>query len=244
MSCRILIADDHELVRCGLKAVLQPLTDVVVCGEAVDGMDAIEKAQQLKPDIIIMDIGMRRANGAIAAQRILERNRQQKVLIFGVIKSEEAIRYLLRAGIQGVVSKNDPASDILNAVEALRRDRVYFTARVEEMILSKYFHTQNGPVHDQKPCSPTLSLREQEVIQLLAEGDTTRRVAATLGISHKTAATHRSNLMRKLHIHNLAEVTLYAISHNIVEAAVVETLGNVQEFPSRPAQRFVAKAAA
>jgi DNA-binding NarL/FixJ family response regulator len=249
---RILLADRLEVVRIGLKALLQSLPDVVVCGEAGDGIEAIEKAQQTEPDIIIMDPWMPGANGAIATQRIIKHNARHKVLIFGVVESEPAIRNLLRAGIQGLVSKSDPACHIVSAVEALQDSRMYFTARVEELILTAYLHSQ-GTIALERPRATHLSLREQEVIQILAEGGATKDVAATLHISCRTAATHRSNLMRKLRVHNVAELTLYAVSHHFVEAPApdapppLEALGDVRNFMTRatqPTQPSSAKAAA
>jgi len=243
MSCRVLLVDDHDVVRLGLRALLRSLPDVIVCGESADGLDAIEKAYQLKPNIIIMDLGIPRANGVIVAQRLLASRPGQKVLIFGEVESGAIMRTLLHAGIQGWVSKTDPALDILSAVEALQLNRMYFTALVGEVILDEYLHA-HIPSSTSEQLKKSLTLREKEVTQLLAEGKATKEIATILGISFRTAATHRMNLMRKLRVHNIAELTLYAVSHQMVEAPVFKVLAEVGKSRARAAHENAAQAAA
>jgi len=216
MSCRILLVDEHEVTRIGLKALLSPVKSVTVCGESGDGLDAIRKAHELKPDIIILDHCISKANGSIVTRRVLKEHPEQKVLIFGVIESKNTIRDLLQAGIKGFVSKTDPEMDILCAIDALQQNRTYFTSYVEKLILDEYLHPRMTTSETQH----FLSLREQEVLQLLAEGTVTKDVAAALGISAKTAETHRSNIMRKLGVHNLAQVTVYAVAHHILKVPI------------------------
>jgi DNA-binding NarL/FixJ family response regulator len=216
MNCRILLADRHDVVRVGLRAVLSSLGNVTVCGEAVDGIDAIQKAHQLNPDIVIAEHGLPKANGVIVTQRLREQNSKVKVLIFETIESTDIIRDLLRVGIKGLVSKADSGSDIVQAIEALQRNRTYFTRSVELLILDGYLRP--GKFANSEPSDVRLSLRELEVLQLLAEGNPCKEIAGVLGMSVKTAETHRSNITRKLGSHNLAQTTLYAISHHIVEA--------------------------
>src|SRR4029079_2320992 len=131
MSCRILLADDHELVRSGLRAVLESEPDLTVCGESGDGIDTIRLAARSKPDIIIADPWLPGANGVILTRRILDNRPSQKVLIFGTIDSNEPVRDLLQAGVKGVVLKTDGVEDILDAIRALRMDRTYFTSAIE-----------------------------------------------------------------------------------------------------------------
>jgi two-component system, NarL family, nitrate/nitrite response regulator NarL len=216
MSCRILLVDEHEVTRIGLKALLSSLKSVTVCGESGDGIDAIRKAHELNPDIIILDHCISKANGSIVTRRVLKRHPEQKVLIFGVTESKNTVRDLLQAGIKGFVSKADPEMDILCAIDALQQNRTYFTSYVEKLILDEYLH----PRTSSETQDDYLSLREQEVLQLLAEGTVTKDVALVLGISTKTAETHRSNIMRKLGVHNLAQVTIYAVAHHILKVPV------------------------
>ena len=218
MSCRILLVDEHEVTRIGLKALLSPLKSVTVCGESGDGIDAIRKAHELNPDIIILDHCISKANGSIVTRRVLKEHPEQKVLIFGITESKNTVRDLLQAGIKGFVSKSDPEMDILCAIDALQQNRTYFTSYVERLILDEYLHPKmmTSETRDEY----LLSLREQEVLQLLAEGTATKDVALALGISVKTAETHRSNIMRKLGVHNLAQVTVYAVAHHILKVPI------------------------
>jgi len=240
MSCRILLADRHELVRAGLKAVLESEPDLTVCGESGDGIDTIRLAVRSKPDIIIADPWLPGANGLVLTRRILERRPSQKILIFGTVDSNEAVRGLLQAGVKGVVLKTDGVEDILDAIRALQMDRTYFTSAIESVILREYLR----PVPQTPPKHPaaSLTLREQEVAQLLAEGRVTKEVGEILGTSVKTAATHRSNLMRKIGVHNLAQMTLYAISHHLIEAPTFQILAKVVEL--KPAETQSAHKAA
>jgi len=242
MSCRILLADDHEVVRSGLKAVLRFERDITICGEASDGMDTIRQANQLRPNIIIADPWLPGANGIVLTRQILERCPKQRILIFGTFESVSTLRDLLLAGVKGVVLKTDAAADILDAISALRRDRTYFTSSIESVILHDYLRPA-ASVPSTEGVETALTLREQEVAQLLAEGRATKEIGTMLGISHKTAATHRSNLMRKAGVHNVAEITRYAISHRLIEVPVFRPVAKVIEL-RRQDGRKAAKAAA
>jgi DNA-binding NarL/FixJ family response regulator len=195
----------------------------------------------LKPDIIIADPWLPGANGAILTRRILERRPNQKVLIFGTLDSNAPVRDLLQAGVKGVVLKTDAVADVLEAIRALQKDRTYFTSSIESVILREYLGlVPQGAAAQPAPC---LTLRELEVAQLLAEGRVTKEIGGILGTSVKTAATHRSNLMRKIGVHNLAEMTLYAVSHHLIEAPTFQILAKVVEL-RRPESQTAAKAAA
>jgi DNA-binding NarL/FixJ family response regulator len=215
---RILVADDHEVVRRGLCAVLKSHQGWDVCAEASDGREAVEKAKQLKPDIVILDIGMPNLNGLAATRQILKNHERQKVIVLTVTDSEQVIREVLAAGARGFVLKSDAARDLITAVEALQKDRTFFTPRVGQMVLSGYLSGHSQP----EPNIPTLTPREREVVQLLAEGKSTKEVAAILDLSTKTAETHRSNIMRKLGIHSVSELVMYAVRNNIVQVQVLE----------------------
>src|SRR5581483_7768207 len=215
LAFRIFIADDHEVVRKGLMALLQAQPDWEVCGEAADGREAVEKAQQLKPDVVILDIWMPSLNGLEATRQILKTNPQARVLILTLHDSDQVVREVLNAGARGYLLKSDAASDLVAAVEALRRDKTYFTSKVAAMVLEGYLKGGAAPTPAQVGRN-RLTPREREIVQLLAEGKSTKEVAVALGLSVKTAETHRSNIMRKLQLHSVSDLVLYAVRNNIV----------------------------
>ena len=212
---RIFIADDHEVVRKGLCALLQAEQGWEVCGEAADGREAAEKIRELKPDVSILDIGMPGLNGLEATRQILKDDPRAKVLILTFHDSDQVVRDVLNAGARGFLLKSDAARDLVVAIEALRRDKTYFTSKVAAMVLEGYLKggTKAAPVAVGRD---RLTPREREVVQLLAEGKSTKEVAVALGLSVKTAETHRSNIMRKLQLHSVSDLVLYAVRNNIV----------------------------
>jgi len=212
---RILVADDHEVVRKGLVALLQAQPDWQVVGEASEGREAVEKAQQLKPDVVILDIGMPNLNGLEATRQILKFNPQARILILTLHDSDQVVREVLNAGARGFLLKSDAARDLVAAVEALRRDKTYFTSKVAAMVLEGYLKG-GTPGAAITPGRNRLTPREREIVQLLAEGKSTKEVAVALGLSVKTAETHRSNIMRKLQLHSVSDLVLYAVRNNIV----------------------------
>ena len=225
MKCRIFIADDHELVRCGINALVHTQDETEVCGEATDGREAVQKVRELKPDLLIIDIGMPRMNGITACSKILSDDPKQKILIFSVVESESIIRSALELGIRGLVFKTDPVSDLIEAVEAIRQNRMFFSRQVDHLILAGYLEAVRETGAKLPRQHHPLSIRESEVIQLLAEGRSSKEVAALLGVSTKTAETHRTHIMRKLNIHDLAGLVIYAIRQNIIEAPIAHELG-------------------
>jgi DNA-binding NarL/FixJ family response regulator len=215
MSFRIFIADDHEVVRKGLAALLQAEAGYEICGEASDGRAAMEKIRELKPDVSILDIGMPGLNGLEATRQIIKDDPRAKVLILTLHDSDQVVREVLNAGARGFLLKSDAARDLVVAVEALRRDKTYFTSKVAAMVLEGYLKggTHSVPVSVGRD---RLTPREREVVQLLAEGKSTKEVAVALGLSVKTAETHRSNIMRKLQLHSVSDLVMYAVRNNIV----------------------------
>jgi len=213
-NVRILVADDHEVVRKGLCNLLQS-HGWEVCGEAGDGRQAVEMTRQLRPDIVILDIGMPNLNGLDATRQILHHNENQKVLVLTITDTDQVIRDVLQAGARGFVLKSDAARDLVAAVEAILQHRTFFTSRVGEMVLDGYL--RGGSSGKSEPSIPSLTPREREIVQLLAEGKSTKEVATVLDLSVKTAETHRSNIMRKLKLHSVGELVLYAIRNNIVQ---------------------------
>jgi len=216
-ALRILVADDHEIVRRGLCAILASHVGWEVCGETGDGREAVEKAKELSPDIVILDIGMPSLNGLDATRQILRHNPEQCVLILTVSDAQQVIEEVLQAGARGFVLKTDAAQDLATAVEALQQGRTFFNSRVGEMVLNGFLG--NGPASTKQVSLPRLTAREREVVQLLAEGKTTKEVAVMFNLSVKTAETHRSNIMRKLGLHCLSELVLYAVRNRIVQVA-------------------------
>jgi DNA-binding NarL/FixJ family response regulator len=229
MKCRILVADDHELVRRGLHAAFETRDDMCVCAEAVDGHDAIIKAHEAQPHVIILDAGMPRLNGISAARQILREMPRQRIILFSSVASEPIVRLALAAGIKGLVFKSDPLSDLIDAVNAVRQNRTFFSGPAGTVVLKGYLQNERGEAAEQaSPQDYSLTMREIEVAQLLAEGKSSKEIAALLGLSSKTAETHRSNLMRKLHIHKLPGLVLYTIQKSIIEVPVFDPVSKVK----------------
>jgi DNA-binding NarL/FixJ family response regulator len=216
-SLRLLLADDHEIVRQGLRSMLQGQRDCQIVGEAADGRQAVAMTKELNPDVVILDIGMPSLNGLEATRHILKMRPQTKILILTMHESDSIIREVLDAGARGYILKTDAGRDLVTAVDSLRRNKTVFTSRVSQMILDGFL--QRGT----STPSPTtgrirLTPRQREIVQLLAEGKSSKEVAVALGLSVKTAETHRANIMRKLDCHSVSEVVRYAIRNNIIEA--------------------------
>jgi len=229
MKLRILVADDHEIVRRGLCTLLRAREDWEICGEAVDGREAVEKAKHLKPDVVILDIGMPNLNGLAATRQLLQQDPDCKIVVLTITDSEQVIRQSLDAGARGFVLKSDAARDLVSAVDALQRHRMFFTPRVNDMVLAGFLDKGQTRAPNEPPRLPTLTPREREVIQLLAEGKSSKEVAALLNLSTKTAETHRSNIMRKLGFHSIRDLVVYAIKNNIIQVQVPPSLENPSE---------------
>jgi DNA-binding NarL/FixJ family response regulator len=216
---RILIADDHEVARRGIRSLLESHPGWEVCAEAKDGRDAVERATSMKPDLVLLDIGMPNLNGLEAARQILATSPNVAILILTMHDSDNVIREVLRAGARGFLLKSDAGRDLVAAVEALESQKTFFTPRVSQMVLDGFLNREKkrSEIEDvANPSGDLLTAREREVIQLLAEGRTSKEVAVTLNLSVKTAETHRTNLMRKLGLHSVADLTRYAVRNGIV----------------------------
>jgi len=211
---RILVADDHPVVRFGLCSLLGSHLGWEVCGEAVDGRAAVEMCKQLKPDLLILDICMPRLNGIDAARQILGDDPAQRILVLTDVNSEEVVRDCLELGVRGWIFKCDQIDDLVKAVELLERHKSAFCPPVSNLILDGYLQAHQP--RQTTRLAQKLSPREREVVQLLSEGRTTKEVASALNVSAKTVETHRSNMMRKLKIHSVAELVLYAVRNEII----------------------------
>jgi len=213
---RILIADDHEIVRHGIRALIESHPGWEVCAEAVDGREAVEKTVELRPDLALIDVSMPNLNGLDAARQILQTLPHICVLILTMHESEQIVREVLEVGARGFLLKSDAARDLVSAIQALQRRTTFFTSSVAEMVLNGFLD-RNGDTP--KPFKDRLTPREREVVQLLAEGKTSKEVAVVLNLSVKTAETHRTNVMRKLDLHSVADLVRYAVRNNIVQVA-------------------------
>src|SRR5579864_1581975 len=214
---RILIADDRELLRRGVRALPESRPNWEVCGEAKTGREAVQMADELKPDIIILDISMPDLNGVEAAKRIRKASAAAEVLILSMHYSEQLIREIVDAGVRGYLVKTDSDRDLISAVETLAKHKPFFTPHATEVILGNF--SSGGPTAPvPELVSDRLTSREREIVQLLAEGKSSKEVASSLGISVKTAETHRANIMRKLELHSVSELVRYAVRNQIVEA--------------------------
>jgi DNA-binding NarL/FixJ family response regulator len=215
---RILVADDHEIVRRGLVSLIKSNPDWEICAEADNGRQAVEKAKQSKPDIAILDIGMPVLNGLEATRQILREHPAVRVLILTITDADQAVQAVLDAGARGFILKSDAARDLVTAVEALAHNKTFFTARVADLVLSGFLNKSPRSTRSEVSL-PGLTSREREIVQLLAEGKSTKEVACLLNLSVKTAETHRSNIMRKLGLHSVSELVLYAVRNNIVQVS-------------------------
>jgi DNA-binding NarL/FixJ family response regulator len=214
-NLRIMIADDHDLMRRGLRTLLEVQPGWEICAEATKGREAIAKAEQLRPDVVIVDICMPELNGIEATRQIRKVSPRTEVLVLSVHHSEHLIREALDAGARGFVVKSDADTEMVRAVEALANHRPFFTSYATEMLLAGC--ARDGGSRPPGLASERLTSREREIVQLLAEGRTSKEIATTLNISAKTAETHRANIMRKLEFHSVGEIVRYAVRNQIID---------------------------
>ncbi len=212
MPLRILIADDHAVVRAGLRALLESHDGWQVCAEALDGRDAVEKAAKQKPDIAILDIGMPLLNGVEAARQIRKASQDTEILILTMHQSDDLVQQVVEAGARGYILKDEADRVLLAAVGALRQHKSYFSNRVSSAAEA----TEADSSDSSKSSRSRLTPREREILQLLAEGKSNKEVANLLGISVNTAEAHRANIMLKLDVRSLAELVVYAIRNKII----------------------------
>jgi DNA-binding NarL/FixJ family response regulator len=212
-ALRILIADDHAVVRAGLRALLESQEGWEVCAEASDGRDAIEKATKLKPDVAVLDIGMPLLNGVEATRRIRVASPTTEILILTMHESDELVQQVVQAGARGYILKDDADRVLLAAVEAAEQHKSYFSTRLVTPVPGALPATSS----ETKRPRPRLTPREREILQLLAEGRSNKEVAGLLGISVNTAEAHRANIMLKLGVHSLAELVHYAVRNQIIK---------------------------
>jgi DNA-binding NarL/FixJ family response regulator len=214
---RILVADDHDIIRRGLRELLTARAGWEVCGEAKTGREAVNLAEQLKPDIVVLDVSMPDLNGLDAARRIHKMFPKMGILILSLHFSDSLVREIVEAGARAYIMKSDADRDLLSAVEALGNRRTFFTARAADMLFNDFSEPGTSSAEPHAITRDRLTPREREIVQLLAEGKSSKEVAVALGISVKTAETHRANIMRKLELHSVSEVVRYAVKNQIIE---------------------------
>ena len=211
---RVLLADDHTILRDGIRALLEDQQDIEVIGEAEDGQTAVKMAAQLDPDIVIMDIAMPLLNGLEATRHIRRDSPQVKVLILTMHDNEEYIRQVLAAGAFGYVLKDAAARDLLGAIRAVYNGESVLSPAITRLVIEDYLRWGDIQPMD---ASNELTSREREVLQLIAEGYTNKEIAEILCLSIKTIQSHRMNLMSKLDLHDRGELIKYAIQKKIIE---------------------------
>ena len=214
MTLRILIVDDYEVVRRGIRTLIEGQPGWEICGEANTGPAAVDAAARLEPDLVILDLGLPELHGLEVTRRIRHRRPETEVLVLTMHASEELIRQVLRAGAHGYVLKSDAGEQLIAAVRSLERHMPFLTSRVTEVVLDGFLR---GAAEDGTP-GETLTPREREVLQLVAEGRSSKNIAGRLGVTVKTVESHRASLMRKLHLRTVADLVRYAVRNGLVEA--------------------------
>jgi DNA-binding NarL/FixJ family response regulator len=211
---QILLVDDHTVLRDGIRALLEKESDMAVAGEAEDGRTAVRLACQLKPDVVLMDVAMPLLNGLEATRQIIHDCPQVKVLILTMHDNEEYIRLALANGAMGYILKDAPAHELLEAIRAVHRGETVLSPAITRLVIENYLRWGE---YQKNRSTDGLSPRESEVLQLIAEGYSSKQIAEILCISIKTVQTHRMNLMSKLDLHNRAELIKYAIQRKIID---------------------------
>jgi DNA-binding NarL/FixJ family response regulator len=212
---RILLADDHDVVRRGVRALLAERSDWQICAEASNGREAVALAIRYKPHVAILDLSMPELNGLEATRQIKKAVPETEVLIFSMYESEQYVRDLFSAGARGYVLKSDMDTQLVNAVETLSHHKPFFTSAIAEKVLEGFLRLEGASAAMGTACG-VLTSREREIVQLLAEARSNKEISTILGISVKTVETHRATVMRKLGISSIVDLVHYAIRNNLV----------------------------
>jgi len=215
-TIKILIVEDHTIVRKGLCSILKNEKDIDVIGEAENGKEAIKKVEELTPDIVVMDISMPLLNGLDATHHIKRRFPEVKVLILTMHTSEEYVSEILKAGASGYLIKKAAPEELVSEIHAISQGNSFLSPSVSKSVIKKFLQAAGAEARLEK--SSLLTEREREVLQLIAEGHSTRKIAELLFISVKTVEAHRSHIMEKLDLHNIADLTRYAIRTGIISS--------------------------
>ncbi len=207
---RILLADDHAVVRQGFKMILSAQTDMEIVGEAGNGREAVELAESLKPDIVVMDVAMPELNGIEATRRLSASTPHTRVVALSMHKDNVYVREILRAGARGYLLKDSVAADVVAAIRAVARGESYLSPAVSNAVLDDYRKHVTNPID-------LLSSREREVLQMLAEGKTNKEIAGVLNLSVYTVDAHRGRIMEKLNVHSINELVRFAVRNGLID---------------------------
>jgi len=210
---RVLLADDHALVLAGIRALVEELGGVQIVAEANNGRDAVALVKQLKPDLVIMDISMKDLNGIEATAQIKAEMPATRVLILSMHTTEDFVRRAIKAGASGYLVKDSAPLDLKLAIAAVLRDEIYLSPRVSRHVVSGFL---DGTSLRNESSIDALTARQREILQLIAEGKSTKEIAYKLNVSIKTVETHRAALMQRLDIHDVAGLVLYAVRHGLI----------------------------
>ena len=216
---RVLLADDHALVLAGIRALVEELGGTQIVAEANNGRDAVALAKQHKPDLVIMDISMKDLNGIEATAQIMAEVPSTRVLILSMHTTEDFVRRAIKSGAAGYLVKDSAPLDLKMAIAAVMRDEIYLSPRVSKHVVSGFLH---GKPHQDESSMDALTARQREILQMIAEGKSTKEIAYQLNVSVKTVETHRAALMERLDIHDIAGLVLYAVRHGLISVDRVD----------------------
>ena len=215
-AIRILLADDHKVVRQGTRALLSVIPEWEIVGEADNGRDAVSLTVELKPDIVILDISMPELNGLDATRQIKKKSPETEVLIFTGQETEELVHDVFDSGARSYIMKTDAADQLIDALKALSEHKHFFTSRISEIVFAQYIQGKRALEGNAE--KSRITDREREIVQLLAEGKSSKEIATILGISVRTVETHRAAIMKKLGLKSFSELIRYAVRNRIIEA--------------------------
>lgn len=210
---RVLLADDHALVLAGIRALVEELGDTEIVAEASNGREAVALTKQHLPDLVIMDISMKELNGIEATAQIMADVPSTRVLILSMHTTEDFVRRALKAGASGYLVKDSAPLDLKMAIAAILRDELYLSPRISRHVISGFLH---GQPHQDESSMDALTARQREILQMIAEGKSTKEIAFQLNVSVKTVETHRAALMERLDIHDIAGLVLYAVRQGLI----------------------------
>lgn len=214
MSIRVLVADDHTIIRSGLRMLLERESGFEVVAEASDGRQAVELAESLKPDVAMLDIGMPNLNGIEATRQIVQKLPRTRVVVLSMHSDESYVLKALKSGARGYLLKDSAESDILNSIRAVNDGKAYFSPEISRMLVEDYMRQmQQRGVEDSYEL---LTAREREILQMLAEGRSNKEISSALNLSPYTVETHRGNILQKLNLHSLPELILYAVRKGVI----------------------------
>jgi two-component system response regulator NreC len=214
----ILIADDHALVRTGIATLLQSYDDFAVVGEATDGAEAVEMTGKLQPDVVLIDLAMPKMNGIEATQQIRQRFPRTQVLVLTMHENDEYIFQIFKSGASGYVLKDANRDELCRAIRAVAKGEKFFSSRVSDIIVENFIKRQETLHVELSSADIPLTKREKEILALIVEGLTNQQIADKLFISPRTVDTHRTNIMQKLDLHDVASLVRYAIKHGLVRS--------------------------